>query len=287
MTGSAARIGRLTAAVYVGAPTVRLIRDGGGGQASPGIVALVTTPAPLDKKLREAAARDRAHLSAPHAAHASLSRTRGPRRGHGHLEPLAGHPGGGPGATGGWRRRHHARAGRPVPQRSGSIPTTPTLFALVLAGHALKALLLLANRQVGYTVAHVATSLRLSSSARCSPRGGPTTSTSPSAPSPTRWRWRPRWRPTPITTASRSWRCSCRPSCSPRSRVWCRGRRSAGGVATDRHHVDARLVRMSRQAGKRQNKRARAADPLDRHLAGREAAQGDGPRALDHAGAGR
>ncbi len=44
----------------------------------------------------------------------------------------------------------------------GLTPTTPTLLTLVLAGVALKAvLLLLANRQVGYAVAHVATSLRL------------------------------------------------------------------------------------------------------------------------------
>jgi len=45
---------------------------------------------------------------------------------------------------------------------AGIAPTTHTLFALVLTGIALKAvLLLLANRQVGYAVAHVATSLRL------------------------------------------------------------------------------------------------------------------------------
>jgi ATP-binding cassette subfamily C protein len=44
----------------------------------------------------------------------------------------------------------------------GLAPTPRTLFALVLAGIALKSgLLLLANRQVGYAVAHVATSLRL------------------------------------------------------------------------------------------------------------------------------
>jgi ATP-binding cassette subfamily C protein len=44
----------------------------------------------------------------------------------------------------------------------GLTPTTRTLFALVLAGIALRAvLLLIANRQAGYAVAHVATSLRL------------------------------------------------------------------------------------------------------------------------------
>jgi ATP-binding cassette subfamily C protein len=44
----------------------------------------------------------------------------------------------------------------------GLEPTNTTLFAFVLAGIALKAvLLLLANRQVGYAVAHVATTLRL------------------------------------------------------------------------------------------------------------------------------
>ncbi len=44
----------------------------------------------------------------------------------------------------------------------GLTPTTHTLFAIVLVGILLKAvLLLLANRQVGYAVAHVATSLRL------------------------------------------------------------------------------------------------------------------------------
>jgi ATP-binding cassette subfamily C protein len=44
----------------------------------------------------------------------------------------------------------------------GLSPTSATLFTLVLAGVALKALLkLLANRQVGYAVAYVATSLRL------------------------------------------------------------------------------------------------------------------------------
>ena len=44
----------------------------------------------------------------------------------------------------------------------GLSPTTATLFALMVAGVALKAgLTLLANRQVGYAVAHVATSLRL------------------------------------------------------------------------------------------------------------------------------
>lgn len=44
----------------------------------------------------------------------------------------------------------------------GLQPTNATLFGFVLAGIALKALLLLlANRQVGYAVAHVATTLRL------------------------------------------------------------------------------------------------------------------------------
>ena len=44
----------------------------------------------------------------------------------------------------------------------GLDPTMRTLFALALAGMLLKALLLLvANRQVGYTVAHMATTLRL------------------------------------------------------------------------------------------------------------------------------
>ncbi len=44
----------------------------------------------------------------------------------------------------------------------GLHPTSATLFTIVLCGIALKAvLLLLANRQVGYAVAHVATSLRL------------------------------------------------------------------------------------------------------------------------------
>lgn len=44
----------------------------------------------------------------------------------------------------------------------GLSPTTHTLLTLVLAGVLLKALLLLlANRQVGYAIAHVATSLRL------------------------------------------------------------------------------------------------------------------------------
>jgi ATP-binding cassette subfamily C protein len=44
----------------------------------------------------------------------------------------------------------------------GLEPTSGTLFAIVLGGIALKAVsLLLANRQVGYAVAHVATSLRL------------------------------------------------------------------------------------------------------------------------------
>ncbi|MCC6765776.1 MAG: ABC transporter ATP-binding protein [Deltaproteobacteria bacterium] len=44
----------------------------------------------------------------------------------------------------------------------GLAPTTTTLFTIVFAGIALKAgLVLLANRQVGYAVAHVATTLRL------------------------------------------------------------------------------------------------------------------------------
>jgi len=44
----------------------------------------------------------------------------------------------------------------------GLSPTAATLFALMVAGVALKAgLTLLANRQIGYAVAHVATSLRL------------------------------------------------------------------------------------------------------------------------------
>jgi ATP-binding cassette subfamily C protein len=44
----------------------------------------------------------------------------------------------------------------------GLAPTTSTLFAVVILGVALRAaLLLLANRQVGYAVAHVATTLRL------------------------------------------------------------------------------------------------------------------------------
>ena len=176
-------------------------------------------------------------------------------------------------------------------RRRRTQPTTRTLFALVLAGIALKALLLLlANRQVGYAVAHVATSLRLQLI---------------QALLATRWSY---YVHKPIGAIANSVAMEAQAAadaylhgttvlallvqCVVFASISClvSWQATLGGARRgvgdhDRLEPPGAARRGSRAGGRPTDPRAARAP--HRHAAGREAAQGDGARAVDRAGARR
>ena len=139
---------------------------------------------------------------------------------------------------------------------------------------------LLANRQVGYTVAHIATDLRLALIRAMMARAGATTCSSRSGGFPTPSPPRRSAPPRPSSSAPR-WRRWCSVPCLPGiafSISWQAGVAAAvaGGAAAG---PAAALIRISRRAGRAPDRTAEVAAHADRRaVRRRQAAEGHGAR---------